>query len=136
MILLYQPDYYATLKTWWEGHDQEAPPEGLLGSLGAVWMDGTAPIAACFAWMSATNSTGIILFPVTDPAAPPLQTGRALHKVINFLEDHLQHDCERTHILYLTENERLASFYESRGGTLVQDQLQLFITECQQQSQQ
>lgn len=135
MILLYQEDFYETLSEWWRGHGQEPPPQGLLGSLGAVWMDGPEPVAAAFGWMSATNTTGIILFPVTNPAAPPLKAGRAIIKTIDFLEKHLHEDCERTHILYLTEHSSLTSFYE-KTSTLVQENLNLFIKECQPQSQQ
>ncbi len=80
---------YDRLAEWWKKRGAAPPPRNILPTLGVVASrNPEGPLAAAaFAYLDATGSGVAWLgWMVTDPDAPPIAAGRALHEAIAFLE--------------------------------------------------
>jgi len=82
---------YAIVSKWWRTRAKEAPPRGILPTLGVIaeHSDGdiVVPVAAAFAYLDATGSGVAWLgWMITDPDARKNLAGRGLLRALDFLD--------------------------------------------------
>ena len=114
---------YAHLCAWWKARAPRAPEREVLPTLGIIAEFNGRPIAVAFAYLDATGSGVAWLgWMATDPQAPKIRAGLALHRALEFLQE----ECGRLNywLMWATLGDSsFIRFMENRGYTAAERHL-------------
>lgn len=80
------PEHYATLKTWWERRNTEAPHQVLLPLVGVLAEDSEGYVACAWLYEDKAGAVAMVEWEATNPDASAMRAIRGLNMVFDFFE--------------------------------------------------